>query len=70
MGTMTDDHLLSRCERIATSTWSDALDELAISDAAAGLGGPAAGGEAVGFRPAEDLGDRQGPPSQHAPVTS
>jgi hypothetical protein len=28
---MTDDHSLSRCERIATSTWSDALDELAMT---------------------------------------
>ena len=34
---MTDDQVLPRCERIATSTWSDALDELAAEGVAAGI---------------------------------
>jgi len=33
----TDNHLLARCERIATSTWSDALDELAVEGVVAGI---------------------------------
>lgn len=33
----TDDSLLARCRRIATSTWSDALDQLDIRGAVAGL---------------------------------
>jgi hypothetical protein len=34
---MTDDHLLPRCERIATSAWSDALDEFEIQGVVAGI---------------------------------
>lgn len=34
---MTDIRLLRRCERIATSTWSDALDELAIEGVVTGI---------------------------------
>jgi len=33
----TDDLLLARCRRIATSTWSDALDQLSIGGAVQGL---------------------------------
>jgi regulator of RNase E activity RraA len=32
-----DDHLLLRCERIGTSTWSDALDELATEGVVTGI---------------------------------
>jgi regulator of RNase E activity RraA len=34
---MTDDHLLPRCGRIATSAWSDALDEFEIEGVVAGI---------------------------------
>ncbi len=34
---MTEDALLARCRRIATSTWSDALDQLDIRGVVAGL---------------------------------
>ena len=34
---MTDDYLLPRCERIATSAWSDALDEFEIQGVVAGI---------------------------------
>jgi regulator of RNase E activity RraA len=34
---MTEDHLLPRCGRIATSAWSDALDEFEIEGAVAGI---------------------------------
>jgi regulator of RNase E activity RraA len=34
---MTDDRLLSRCGQIATSTWSDALDEFDIESVVAGI---------------------------------
>jgi len=34
---MNDDHLLPRCGRIATSAWSDALDEFAIEGVVVGI---------------------------------
>ena len=46
---MTDDHLLSRCERIATSTWSDALDELAIKGVVTGLSQRSGSGRFAGY---------------------
>jgi regulator of RNase E activity RraA len=46
---MTDDHLLSRCGRIATSTWSDALDELAIKGVVTGLSQRSGNGRFAGY---------------------
>ena len=46
---MTDDHLLSRCERIATSTWSDALDELAMTGVVTGLSQRSGSGRFAGY---------------------
>jgi hypothetical protein len=46
---MTDDHLLSRCERIATSTWSDALDESAITGVVTGLSQRSGSGRFAGY---------------------
>jgi regulator of RNase E activity RraA len=46
---MTDDHLLPRCERIATSTWSDALDELATKGVVTGLSQRSGSGRFAGY---------------------
>ena len=46
---MSDDHLLLRCERIATSTWSDALDELATEGVVTGISQRSGGGRFAAY---------------------